>query len=66
MKVRNIYPYEAIEEVEKGNKVYYVDKITCRVSNSEDVNVPSFIKAVRSKESNRYEFWVLEGTEATE
>ena len=65
IKVRNIYPWEVIEEVEKGNTVYFVDKVSCTVFNSDVALAPTFIKAVKCTEPNRIEFWVLEEVEET-
>lgn len=65
---KSIYPFNVVDEARKGKTVYAVDKAEfwCGTVNSLDFDC--FVECLNGaeKEPTRYEFWVVEETEAKE
>jgi IS30 family transposase len=62
MKYRSFYAHWAMDEVEKGNIVYVLDRQTRTVETFNELTVGKATAVLKSAEedSKRYEFWVEE------
>lgn len=62
MKYRSFYAHWAMDEVEKGNTVYVLDRQTRTVKTFNEMTVSKATAVLKSAEEDctRYEFWVEE------
>lgn len=65
MKYRHFYAHWAMDEVEKGNIVYVLDRETRTVKTFNEMTVSKAVAVLKSAEEDckRYEFWVEETEE---
>lgn len=66
MKFRTVYCFSVIDEVERGEEVYCLDKREKEVSKMNDLNLEYALRLINdAKEDNdRYEFWREEKEDA--
>lgn len=66
MAYKTVYPCWVIDEIEKGNEVYVLDRSTHTVESVNDMTVRravGLIEAAEKSENGRYEFWYADYAE---
>lgn len=65
MKYRGFYAHWAMDEVEKGNTVHFLDRQARTVKTFNELTVSKAVAVLKSAEEDcmRYEFWVEETEE---
>lgn len=64
---KNVYEFNVLSEIEKGNTVHMVDKELGLVLVANDTPAEILLKAVKNKENERYSFYkVIETEEGNE
>lgn len=66
MVYKTVYPSWVIDEIEKGNEVYVLDRSTRAVECVNEMTLKravGIIEAAKESKSDRYEFWYAEYAE---
>lgn len=66
MKYVSIYPWDVINNIKKGRKVYVLDRQVKKVYTVNDATVGDVVAVIASKEEDRYEFWYEEEVKTDE
>lgn len=59
-KYKIIYPFEAIDYINRGKEVSAIDREKCCVYSVNDLCVSEFAEMTKEDTAGRYEFWVEE------
>ena len=61
MKIRDIYKFDIIDEINAGNIVYMVDKIAFKIASVNSLSVEEYAKIMSIDNKNEiFEFYVIE------
>ena len=62
MKIRDIYKFDIIDEINAGNIAYVVDKLEGHINSANYLSVDVYAKIMNHDNAdNRYDFYVIEG-----
>ena len=57
----DIYSFNVIDEIKKGNQVFVVDRLQALVHHVNMLNADALVSMIKSEEDGRYKFWKVIG-----